>query len=77
MHECTHACKTGCDGMDMYCKRKTMIGCKNVWSMKRRIPDLVVDQRGLGERLCKKTVKHINCTKWMLWIVVDGEADHG
>ena len=24
------------------------------------VPDQDVDQRGLGERLCKKTVKHVN-----------------
>jgi len=30
-----------------------------------------VDQRGVGERLCKKTVKHVNWTGRMLWIVVD------
>jgi len=32
----------------------------------------VLDQRGLGERLWKKTVKHPNWTGRMLWIIVDG-----
>ena len=32
---------------------------KNLWSMKWRAPDQEVDQRGLGERLCSTTVKHI------------------
>jgi len=27
---------------------------------------------GLGERLFQKTVRHENCTGWMLWIAVDG-----
>ena len=33
---------------------------KNVWSMKCGVRDQDVDLRGLGERLCRKTVKHIN-----------------
>jgi len=40
--------------------------------MKRRVPDPEVDQRELGERLCKKTAKHADRTGRMLWIVVDG-----
>jgi len=28
--------------------------------------------RGPGERLWKRTVKHINSTRRMLWIIVDG-----
>jgi len=28
--------------------------------------------RGPGERLLKRTVKHVNCTQRMLWIVVNG-----
>jgi len=36
-----------------------------------------VDQKGLRERLCKKTVKHVNWTGNMLWIVVAEEADKG
>ena len=28
--------------------------------MKWRVPYQEVDQRGLGERLCKKTVRHVN-----------------
>ena len=30
--------KTGCDGMGMCCEKKTMIGWRNVWSMKWRVP---------------------------------------
>jgi len=40
--------------MGMGCKKKTMNWQRNVWSMKRRVPDQEVDQRGLGERLCEK-----------------------
>jgi len=36
-----------------------MIGLRNVWSMKWRVPGQEVDQRKLGERLWKKTVKHV------------------
>jgi len=43
-----------------------------VKSMKWKVPDQETDQRGLAERLGKKTVKHINCTGRMLWIMVDG-----
>jgi len=28
--------------------------------MKYEVPVQEVDQRGLGQRLCKKTVKHVN-----------------
>ena len=31
-----------------------------------------VEQRGLGQRLCKKTVRHVSWTGRMLWIAVDG-----
>ena len=31
-----------------------------------------VDQRKLGERLWKKTVKHVDWIERMPWIVVDG-----
>jgi len=40
--------------------------------MKWRVPDQEVDQSGLGERLSKKTVRYVNGTGMMLWIVVDG-----
>jgi len=36
-----------------------MIG-RNVFAMKWKVPDQEVDQRGFGERLCKKTVRHAN-----------------
>jgi len=40
--------------MGMCCKKRTMIGSRNVWSMNWRDPDQEVDQRGLAERFCKK-----------------------
>jgi len=43
-------------------QKKTIIGWKNVWSMKWRVPNQEVDQRRLGERLCKNTVKYVNWT---------------
>jgi len=46
--------KTGCDGMGMCCKKNTMIGWRNVWSMKQRVIEQEMDQRGLGDRLGKK-----------------------
>jgi len=47
--------------MGMCCRKKTVIGRRNVWSMRWRAPDQEqeVDQRGLGQRLCKKIVRHI------------------
>jgi len=33
---------------------------KNVGSMKRRVPGPEVDQRKLGERLWKKTVRYVD-----------------
>jgi len=53
-------CKTAHDGIDMRCEKKTVIGRRNVWSMKWKVPDPKVDHRGLGERLCKMSVKHIS-----------------
>jgi len=44
---------------------------RNVWSMKWRVPGQEVDQRKLEERLWKKTVRHINWTRRMPWIVKD------
>ena len=46
--------ETGCDGMGMCCKNRIMIGSRNVWSMKWRVPCQEVDQRKRGERLWKK-----------------------
>jgi len=46
----------------------------NIRSMRWRAPDREVDQRGLGERLCRKIVKHVNRTGRMLWIIVDGRS---
>ena len=45
---------------------------RNIWSMKGRVPGQEVDQRKLGERLWKKTVKHVDWIGRMPWIVVDG-----
>jgi len=48
------------DGTGMCCEKKTMIGRRNVWSMKWKVPDQEVGyQRGLRER-CKKTVRRVN-----------------
>ena len=44
-----------------------MTGWRNVWSMKWRVPDQEADRRGLGERLCKKTVGHVHWTGRMPW----------
>jgi len=46
--------------MGMYCEKKTMIGQRYVWSMKWRVPGQKVDQRKLGLRLWKKTVRLVN-----------------
>ena len=62
--------KTGCDGTGMCCEKKMMIGWRNAW----RAPDQEEDQRGPGERLWKRYVKHVNWTRRMLWIVIDGES---
>jgi len=40
--------------------------------MKKRVPDQEENQRGPKQRLWKKTVKHANGTRRMLWIIVDG-----
>jgi len=42
--------------------------------MRWRAPDQEVEQRGLGERLCKNVVRHVNKKGRMLWIVVDGRS---
>jgi len=56
------------------CEKKMMTGCTNVWSMKYTVPNQKEDQRGPGDRLWKRTVKHANWTRRMLWIVIDGES---
>jgi len=43
---------------------------KNGWSIKWTVPDKEADERGPRQRLCKKTVKHVNWTGKMLRIVV-------
>jgi len=50
--------------MGMCCEKKTMIGSRNVWSMKWRVPGQEVDQRKLGDRLWKKTVEHVDRARW-------------
>ena len=45
---------------------------KKLWSMKLRVQDQEEDQRGPGERLYERTVKHVKWTKWMPLIVVNG-----
>jgi len=37
-----------------------------------QVPGQAVDQRKLGERLWKKTVRHLNWSGKMPWIVIDG-----
>jgi len=44
----------------------------NVWSMKWTVPGQEVDQRKLGETLWKKTVRHVDWTGRMPWIILDG-----
>ena len=41
---------------------------------KMMAPDQEVDQRGHGERLCKKIATHVIRTGRMVWIVVDGRS---
>jgi len=40
-------------------RKKTLTGRRNVWNMRWRAPDQEVYQRGRGQRLCKKTAKHV------------------
>ena len=40
--------QTGYDGVDMCCKKRIMIGCRNVWSIKWKASDSKVGQRGHG-----------------------------
>jgi len=49
-------------------KRRQWLGEEmyGVWS-----GEFQIDQRGPGERWCKKTVKHVNWTGRMMWIIVD------
>ena len=47
---------------------------RNVWNIRLKAPDQEVDQRGHGERLCKKIGKHVIWTRRMLWIVIDGRS---
>jgi len=40
--------------MGMCCEKKTIIGQRDVRSMKRRVPDQEVDQRKLGQDCAKR-----------------------
>jgi len=53
------------------------VGWRNVWSMKWMVPGQEVDQRTLGERLWKNTVRHVNWTERIPWIVIDGGSRYG
>ena len=53
--------------MGMCCEKMMMMtACRNVSSMKFRVQDQEKDQRGPGERLPERIVKHVK------WIVVNG-----
>jgi len=39
-------------------EKKIMIGWRNVWSTKQKVPDQEVDQRGPGKRLWKDFQAH-------------------
>jgi len=45
--------------MDICCEKKTLIGLRNIQNMRLSALDQEVDQRGHGERLCKKIAKHV------------------
>ena len=55
--------KTCCVGMGMCCEKMMMIGWRNAWSMKLRVQGQEEDQRGPGEMLSERTVKHIVLNK--------------
>jgi len=63
--------------MGMCCVKKTLSGSTNVWSMRCRAPKQEVDQRGLGERLCRDCQAHklnredaMDCSRWKKLIKV-------
>ena len=58
----------------IYCGKMTVTGWRNVWNMRWRAPDKEIDQKGHGQRLCKKIAKHAIWTGRMLQIVVDGRS---
>ena len=64
--------RTGCVGMGMCCVKKMMTVWRTAWSMKLSVQDQEEDQRKPGERLSKRTVKHVNWTQRMLRIVANG-----
>ena len=48
--------------MGMRCKKKTLIGKRNVWNMRWRTPEQEVDQRGRGE-VVQKDCQAINLNR--------------
>ena len=48
--------------------------CICIWSMKYRVTDQEEDQTGPGERLWKRTAKHVNWSKRTQWMIVNGES---
>ena len=49
--------------MGICCEKKTLIGWRNVWNMRWRASDQEVDQRGHGQRLCKKNRQSRNLNR--------------
>ena len=49
--------------MGMCCEKMMMIGWRNAWSMKLRVQEQEEDQRGPGERLSERIVKHVKWTE--------------
>jgi len=45
--------------MGMCCEKMMMTGRGNVWSKNFRVQDQEEDQRGPGERLSERIVKHV------------------
>jgi len=46
--------------MGMCCKKDDNDWVKKCMEYEVEVPDQKADQGGLGKRLCKKTVKHVN-----------------
>jgi len=57
--------------MSMYCEKKENDWVKKCTENESRVPGQEVDQRKLGQRLCRKTVMQVNCIGRMPWIVTD------
>jgi len=52
--------------MGMCCEQKTIIGKRNIWSMKWRVPGKKVIQRKLGERWknCQTRKLNMDRNRW-------------